>query len=224
MPIVTTLTLQLEINNIMNHVTTGIRRILEFPFVYETFQTLVGHKAFIRRLVKDFIQPFPGARILDIGCGTCAILDELPNDIEYVGVDLNPKYVESAKSRYKDNNATFYCGRVDDMVDKEHKFGQFDIALAIGILHHIGDNEANNLFNGAQYLKDTGYLITMDPVYVENQSAIARYVMSKDRGQNIRTLEGYLKLAKTRFSSVESFIFTNAIRLPYTILIMRASK
>jgi 2-polyprenyl-3-methyl-5-hydroxy-6-metoxy-1,4-benzoquinol methylase len=209
----------------MDHITTGIRRILEFPFVYETSQYLTGNYAFRKRLVKDFIQPFPGARILDIGCGTGAFLDYLPSDIEYVGVDLNPKYVESAKSRYKDNNATFYCGRVDEMVDKEHKFGQFDIALAKGILHHISDNEAKNLFKGAhQYLKDTGYLITTDPVYVENQSAIARYVMSKDRGQNIRTLEGYLKLAKTRFSSVESFILTNAVRLPYTHLIMRASK
>jgi cyclopropane fatty-acyl-phospholipid synthase-like methyltransferase len=160
-----------------------------------------------------------------MGCGTAFMLDYLPSNIEYVGVDLNPKYIESAKNRYKDKDATFYCVRINDMVDNKQKLGQFDLALAIGILHHVNDDEAKSLFKGAyQYIKNSGYILTVDPVYIKNQSAIARYIMSKDRGQNIRSLEEYLELAKTSFSSVETSILTNVTRLPGTRLIMRASK
>lgn len=208
----------------MNHVNINIRRILEFSLGYEIFKLLVGSKTFEKRVVKNFIQPFIGARLLDIGCGTATILDYLPTNIEYVGIDMNPRYIKFAENRRKDN-AIFYCGQVDDMVKKELNFGQFNIVLAKGILHHLSDNEANNLFKSAyQHLKNTGYLITVDPVYVKNQSAIARYIMSKDRGQNIRTSEEYLDLANTLFPSIETYILTNAIRLPYTHIIMRASK
>src|SRR4029077_4323462 len=84
----------------MSHRSTGLYRIFESAAVYERFQRLLGSDAARRRFVLDFLRPCPGARILDIGCGTGAILDHLPPNVDYVGYDLNPRYIEDARRRH----------------------------------------------------------------------------------------------------------------------------
>ena len=57
----------------------------------------------------------------------------------------------------------------------------------------------------------------MDGVYVEGQSPIARYLLSKDRGEYVRSPKSYETLAKTAFASVRTFIFHNlSFPIPYT--------
>ena len=97
--------------------------------------------------------------------------------------------------------------------------------MAKGILHHINDEESKKLFEVASYsLKPGGYLVTLDGVYIKNQSKIAKYIISKDRGKNVRTPEEYTKLANSYFSKVETFILNDAYRIPYTIFIMKCYK
>ena len=45
----------------------------------------------------EALRPFPGARLLDAGCGTGSLLDNLPPDVHYVGFDVNPAYLEAAE-------------------------------------------------------------------------------------------------------------------------------
>jgi len=65
--------------------------ILSEPAVYDALQNLLGAKKSRRIFVKDYLRPQIGDKILDIGCGTARILDELPK-VEYYGFDANPKY------------------------------------------------------------------------------------------------------------------------------------
>ncbi len=206
----------------MDHITTGIRRILEYSPIYTLFQNLVGAHSARKRYVEEFIRPLPGTKILDIGCGPGSMVDYLPKSVEYVGFDLNPKYIASAKKKYKERGE-FFCSSVSD-APVHQCAGKFDIAIATGILHHLDDDEAAQLFQIAHaHLETGGMLVSIDPVLIPNQPRIAKYLISKDRGQRVRKPEEYTRLAKKRFRSIETFILTNMLRVPYTHFVMRCT-
>jgi 2-polyprenyl-3-methyl-5-hydroxy-6-metoxy-1,4-benzoquinol methylase len=208
-----------------SHRDRGLSAILSKPWVYNLFVNLVDKKRTQVRLVQKYVRTFPGCRILDIGCGTASILSYLPYSIgEYAGFDMNPLYIKSAKKRWRDRtNCRFFCRRVGDAEILET--GYYDVVLAVGIVHHLSDNEATYLFNIAhRALKLNGALITYDPVYVENQHWLAKWFISRDRGRAVRTVEDYTRMAVQCFVDIETDILHDALRIPYTIFIMRCIK
>ena len=205
----------------MSHRSTGIYRIFESAAVYERFQRLLGSDAARRRFVRDFLRPFPGVRILDIGCGTGTILDYLPGDVDYVGYDLNPKYIEDARRRYR-GRGRFSCARVEEAPEEP---GGFDLVLATAILHHLDDPEAERLVESAyHHLRPGGSLVTLDPVRHPGQPPVARLLVALDRGRRVRTPEGYRDLVAAHFPSIETALLTDLMPIPYSHFLMRASK
>jgi hypothetical protein len=53
---------------------------------------------------------------------------------------------------------------------------------------------------------------------------MARFLISKDRGQNIRSPEGYQSLARPFFKEQITEIKNDLLRIPYTHFIMECSK
>jgi SAM-dependent methyltransferase len=204
----------------MSHRDTGLLALLKKASNYRLLQRLLLRAGTRRRVVRDILRPFPGCRILDIGCGPADILEELPKEIgAYHGFDMNPEYIEAARSRWGERGR-FECQRVDEAALPEG--GSFDIVLATGILHHLDDAEAARLFAVADHaLRPGGWLVTYDNVYIENQNPVARWLIARDRGQAVRTREGYEALARRLFPKVESTVLHDTLRLPYTILVMR---
>ena len=81
--------------------------------------------------------------------------------------------------------------------------GQFDLVIAMSVLHHLSDAEADHLFGlAARALDDGGRMFSNDPCFVPGQSSIARAVIQRDRGRNVRSPEGYRALAEARFDDV----------------------
>jgi SAM-dependent methyltransferase len=207
----------------MSHRSTGIYRIFESAAVYERFQRLLGSGAARRRFVRDFLRPPPGARILDVGCGTGAILDHLPADVDYVGYDLNPRYVEEARRRHP-GRGRFFCARVEEAPEETVEDTDFDLVLATAILHHLDDPEAGRLMASARRcLRPGGSLVTLDPVRHPGQPPVARLLVALDRGRRVRTAEGYRGLAAACFPSVETALLTDLLLVPYSHFLMRAS-
>lgn len=205
----------------MSQITTGIRSILSHPFVYRLFQLCLGAKKGRREYVQKYVRPVHCDKILDIGCGCAEILDFLPSHIDYFGFDLDNSYIEYAKNKFG-SRGRFICNDVNNLISD---LPQFDIILASGVLHHLNDNEAVKLFNlAASSLKDTGRMLTIDCCYIENQSKLAKFFISKDRGQNIRSPEGYESLAKQFFKELRTEVKHNLLRIPYTHFIMECSK
>jgi len=207
------------------HRERGLLKLLAAPRVYALFADIVGRKRTRLKLVRDYLKPFPGCRILDIGCGTANIVSLLPDSVgEYVGFDMNGAYIEHARKRWSDRSyCRFFCQRVDESAELEAE--HFDAVLAAGIVHHLNDDEAWRLFHIAyRALKVNGALTTYDNVYVENQSRLARWFISRDRGQVVRTVEGYKRLAAQYFEEVEGDVLHDALKIPYTILIMKCHK
>src|ERR1035438_8030734 len=73
--------------------TKCLYKILSLAWAYSFFQDLVGAKPSRARFVRQYVRPESGARVLDIGCGTAQILETL-TDVQYVGYDLSPEYIE----------------------------------------------------------------------------------------------------------------------------------
>jgi len=206
----------------MPQVTQGIRSILSIPAVYNLFGWVTGGALGRRVFVNDHIQPQRGDRVLDIGCGPGAMFPYLPN-VEYVGFDASEDYIRAAQEQYGDR-ATFYCKQVS--AETLTQPGYFDLVLAIGVLHHLSDLEALQLCHLAQTaLKPGGRFVTLDGCYVSGQSAITRYLLASDRGQNVRDQDGYTKIVSQVFSKdVVASIRHDLLRIPYTHIILECTK
>lgn len=194
--------------------TSGLRAILSLPTVYEGFQRALGSERLRTTLVARHIRPVPGQRMLDIGCGPGDVLACLPAGVDYVGFDLSESYISAARERYGDRGR-FFVGDVG-MVELE-SLGEFDRVLAMGVLHHLSDDEVLRLFRIASaVLRDGGTVTTIDPCFAVGQSRVARYVVSRDRGQNVRSSEEYGALAREWFGDVVVHEFHDLLRIPYT--------
>jgi SAM-dependent methyltransferase len=173
-------------------VTTGIRSILSSPFVYQAFQTMMGFRSARQRVVRDYIRPFPGIRILDLGCGPAEILDSLPTDVVYVGYDLSADYIAAAQKKFG-GRGTFHCRPLEHAEVAELE--PFDLVMGIGVLHHLDDATARQFMAVAKgALKTDGRIYTLDPCLAHGQNPIARFLIGRDRGQHVRNAEGYLCL------------------------------
>lgn len=194
-----------------------VRPILNKPFFYESYHTLIGAGYRSRVLVNDYICPKPGDRILDVGCGPGNMVPYLP-DCEYLGFDMNGTYIATARKRYN-RIGEFRCERVSH--NSVQQFGAFDVVLALGLVHHLDNSEARDLFAlGHKALKPGGRMITNDGCYVPRQSAVKRYLLSRDRGRFVRTEPEYVALARSFFNQVEPHIREDVLLIPYTHLIM----
>jgi cyclopropane fatty-acyl-phospholipid synthase-like methyltransferase len=207
----------------MTHRTSGLYRFLEVPALYESFQQFLGADAARKRFVARFLHPAPGAKILDIGCGPGAFLEYLPADVDYTGYDLNASYIEAARRRYG-ARARFHHARIGEE-PAELEPSSFDLVIAKGILHHLADEEARQLFRTAfRYLRPGGFVVSLDGVRHDGQRALARLILSLDRGRAIRDPAGYERLAREHTSAVEGALITNWLAVPYSYYIMRAER
>lgn len=200
---------------------SGWRSALSVPAVYEAVQILLGARRYKAGYVARHLRPGPGQSVLDIGCGTGALVPLLP-EVDYVGFDRSQAYIAAAQARYG-SLGRFHCDDVARFGVYDH--GAFDIANAYGILHHVTDEDALRLFRIAHdALRPGGRLATADPCYVDGLSALKRLVISLDRGRNVRPLEDYRRLAQEVFADVRAVHESGFAPLPYSVCVLVCTK
>lgn len=195
----------------MAQTTTGIRSVLSQPAVYDLWSRMVGGRRAQTLIVRDHVRPSPGMRLLDLGCGTGELLEFL-DDVAYVGVDLSEDYVARARETFGEQGE-FHVG---DVTSFEPEAASFDVSVAIGVLHHLDDAGARRLFaTAARSLRPGGRMVTVDPTLIERQHPLARFVIERDRGDDVRGPEGYAALASGSFATVRCSTRTDLVRIPY---------
>lgn len=204
----------------MAQITSGIHAIFSHPTIYSGFQNILGAKKFRSRFVEEFIKPFSGCAVLDIGCGPADILEHLSN-VQYWGFDISELYIEQAIKRFGDKG-NFRCALLDE--EALESMPSFDIVLLMGVLHHLDDATAINVLNLARRaLKPGGRLLSFDPCFEPKQNLIAHLLISLDRGQNVRTRDGYAELVQQVFESPRVTV-KHQSWIPYTYCFMESKR
>ena len=194
------------------------RALLAFHRVYRFFQYLTGGMGARATLVQEYVQPVAGCRILDIGCGTAAVLEKLPH-VDYVGLDPSERYIAHARQCFG-SRGVFLQREATANAAKD--LAPFDLVLAIGVLHHLSDAQARELFALARSaLREQGRLVTLDPCHMASQRWVARLALSLDRGKFVRYRKEYEALAQGFFPRVVSHIRSDLLRIPYTHVILQ---
>lgn len=206
----------------MPQITYGFRKVLGLPAAYDLFQSFLGAKNARQFFVDNYVNPESNHKILDIGCGTSQILAALPDDVEYFGFDVSQKYIDAARERFG-VRGKWFCSPVSAIDIQE--LNSFDTVLATGILHHLEDSEASYLIEIAfKALKSGGRFVCLENAFTLDQTYISRLIVSKDRGQNVRSPDGYAELLHPYFSSVSTHVHHDLLRIPYTHVIMVGTK
>ncbi len=135
---------------------------------------------------------------------------------------MQKEYVEAAEQKFG-SRGTFIQEAVGEKVNDKW-IETFDVINAHGLIHHLSDQDSDTLLQTAsKYLKPDGYMVTVDSVYHNKQSRISKWLVSKDRGQNIRGPEGYISLAQKYFKIDRHYITDNHLNIPYSIFTMKLS-
>ena len=122
----------------MTEKTTGLYRLVTVPAIYQFIQNSLGGYEECR---DAFFSQIAGKRVLELGCGPGIWCRYLGNYEAYVGVDWNSQHIKSAQENYGSENTHFINGDVSTNLLIEQE--RFDFVLAIGLLHHLDDVNAN---------------------------------------------------------------------------------
>ncbi len=165
--------------------------LLDLSPVYRLWQApFVGSK------VEPFLRHHPPerfGRVLEVGCGpgTNAPLF-IHND--YLGLDLNPRYIDAARRRFGSRFEVADARTLDPAIH-----GRFDTIFMNSLLHHLDDEAVRNLLRRlANTLSDTGSIHILDLV-LPGRTCIARWLAEHDRGDFARPLDEWRQILSESF-------------------------
>ena len=198
-----------------------INRLLGVASIYDLFQVVIGGYTVRRQTIVDAVGSNSGLSVLDLGCGT-GIASQWLNCSNYMGIDLDPGYLERAKS-LNSKDCLFVLGSAQD-VSTLARDRKFDIVLLIGIMHHLKFEDCAPLLRDvAGLLNDGGQLIGMEPSFFVGQSWLTRTITQMDRGKNILHQEEWEQLLSECFPHIDVRVASNLMRIPYGLFIYTAS-
>jgi SAM-dependent methyltransferase len=192
--------------------TSGVRAVFSRPRVYSLVQALIGGDRARRIMVDEYLAPTAKLDVIDLGCGPGDLVPHLETQ-RYVGYDPSEAYIAAARRRHG-ARGEFHVAGVERVAELEAR--RFDLAIAIGVLHHLDDRTAAELFRAARaVLRAGGRCVTFDPVLVPGQHRLARALVRLDRGRHVRDEAGYARLARTAFTYVDVHHRDDLLHVPY---------
>lgn len=162
---------------------TLVYRLWQLPFASRKLEPLLRH-----------VDISKVRRVLDVGCGPGTNAAYFMH-CHYHGVDINPRYVQSAERRFGPH---FQVADVTTMPLAAESV--FDCILINSLLHHLPDAQVELLLERiARLLAPDGAVHILDLVLPEHRS-LARFLTRSDRGDYPRSLVSLQVLFSRHFS------------------------
>lgn len=168
-----------------------IDRIMEHPAVYAAWQAPFVAQKFApveRRLKEQNIR-----RILDVGCGPGTNAPRFA-DADYVGVDINERYLAIARSKYRGQFI-----QADLETAELSSLGTFDTILVNSFLHHLPDDAVARILRQLQPLLDPDGTVHLLELVLPERPSLAKMMARLDRGRYARRLAAWRDLFDAHF-------------------------
>jgi len=120
--------------------------------------------------------------VLDIGCGIGQYATITEGD--YLGVDLNDRYITYARRRHRRPNQSF---RPMDVTTLREEKRMFSLVLMVDVLHHLSDEQCVVILTTASQLAKP-YVVSFEPI-THQPHLLGRWIVENDRGSYVRSLE-----------------------------------
>ena len=168
--------------------------VLEQPIVYVNWQA-----PFVSSKFAPVERALAGAhvhRVLDVGCGPGTNAPRFA-DAEYVGVDINERYLQIARSKHR--------GRFVEAdltaADLKH-LGTFDTILVNSFLHHLPDDAVHGVLRQLERMLDAEGRVHFLELVLPPRRSAARLMARLDRGRFARPLAAWRQLFDSHFQPV----------------------
>jgi ubiquinone/menaquinone biosynthesis C-methylase UbiE len=163
----------------------ALERVLELPAVYDLNQ-FIGQPT-VRRYTQLLVEEVPisaETKVLDLGCGTGATRKLIPGN--YVGIDINPDYIASAK-RIRSGGEFIAM----DATKLSFPDASFDQVISVATTHHLDGEQLQAMaLEALRVVRPGGAFHIIDAILPVNPRDRAKEMFFRmDRGRFPRKLE-----------------------------------
>jgi SAM-dependent methyltransferase len=164
---------------------SAVYRLWQAPFAEQKFAPILANNDLGRV-----------RRALDVGCGPATNTRHFLQ-ADYLGIDFNKRYIESARRRHKRDFV------LADVRNYRAAAGErFDFVLANSFLHHLNTDDVLSILSHLRsLLTDDGHIHALELVMPEERS-IARQLARWDRGDFARPPEEWRAIFGQHFEPV----------------------
>ena len=163
-----------------------------------------------------------GARVLDLGCGFGDYAPFYADRCDYLGIDHNESYIETARRMNAGSPARFVVADVADPVirrprsvrPRDHVGGVAPPVFRRG----RGSWRLRSVRCSAALADSSRWIRCSTPT----NDCLLAFAIASDRGRFARDEEGYRALFQHEFANVDTAILTGLLRIPYTHVVLTA--
>jgi SAM-dependent methyltransferase len=169
-------------------------KLLEYPIVYRAWMAPFAEKKL--RPLHASTDVRRARRVLDVGCGPGTNTPHF-RDADYLGIDYNPSYIESARRRYGRSYVVADVTKFEVPAEE-----RFDLILANSLFHHLETSDTRRILaHLGTLLSPDGFVHIVDLV-LPPRASIPRFLARADRGDHPRPLAEWRELFETAFEPV----------------------
>jgi SAM-dependent methyltransferase len=178
-----------------------VDRLLSNPRNFSFYQRLVAGNL-ILSILEEELKKFRFRNVLELACGS-AEYAPLFRDCSYTGIDLNADYIARAKAQNPDKSFLVMDAREINL-----PLGYFDFVLAIGLFHHLSDENARSVLREIKrVICSPARIMIIDGIWPVNQINMLGYILRKlDRGKYVRSLNQYFCLFNESFKIQKEYV------------------
>jgi len=140
-------------------------------------------------------------RMLDIGCGPGLLVNmALKKGFSYLGMDTDQASIDYRRRKYRDKeHASFTTSTIHS---REVIVSTGDIVILNGVMHHLDDETAKELFG---HLLHADFVIILDHYIDKTLEKWPTFLQKRDRGKYLRDYSFFKKIKGYR--SVLNIVF-----------------
>ena len=152
---------------------------------------------YFTKIKAEYIKKFIShSYVLEVGCGNGKLLNLLPKENTFVGLDISHIALKEAKKEISDKNISLLLG---DALHLKFKDNSFDLVLVDGLVEHYTEKIEKLIKETYRVIKKGGYLIIILTNNDFIRKMLFKYIYVWDK-EKIKTTKEYKRIFDEIFS------------------------